>query len=106
MRGVPYRTIAPGARQCRFFHGEVLNLRDVITFQGGTVKGLRQAFRESADDCLEFCAERNEEPERPYSGRFLLRIDPLLHKAIATRARLAEKSLNTWVRDLLADALK
>jgi len=89
-----------------FFHGEVLNLRDVITFQGDTVKGLRRAFRESVEDYLEFCAQRNEEPERPYSGRFLLRIDPFLHKAIATRARLEDKSLNTWVRDLLADALE
>lgn len=40
------------------FHGEVLDLRDVITFQGTSVEGLEQAFRDSVDDYLEFCAER------------------------------------------------
>ena len=84
--------------QTGFFHGEVLNLRDVITFQGDTVAGLRQAFHDSVEDYLEFCAERNEEPERPYSGRFVVRIDPTLHKLIATRAKLADKSLNAWLR--------
>ena len=88
------------------FHGEVLNLRDVITFQGDTVENLRQAFHDSVEDYLEFCAERNEEPEKPYSGRFILRIDPSLHRRIATRARLADKSLNTWVQDLLSSAVE
>jgi predicted HicB family RNase H-like nuclease len=37
------------------FHGEVLNLRDVITFEGKTVGELRKAFRESVNDYLEFC---------------------------------------------------
>ena len=42
------------------FHGEVINLRDVVTFQGSTVTELRKAFRDSVDDYLEFCAERDE----------------------------------------------
>jgi len=88
------------------FHGEVLNLRDVITFQGDTVAKLRRAFRDSVEDYLEYCAERNEEPERPYSGRFVVRIDPSLHKRIATRAKLADKSLNSWLQDVLAGAVK
>ena len=44
------------------FHGEVINTRDVITFQGETVEELRKAFRDSVDDYLAFCAERGEEP--------------------------------------------
>ena len=50
------------------FHGEVLNLRDVVTFEGKTVAELRKAFRESVDDYLEFCATRKEAPEKPFSG--------------------------------------
>ena len=45
------------------FHGEVIGLRDVITFQGRTVKEVRQAFRDSVDDYLDFCSKRGEEPE-------------------------------------------
>ena len=44
----------------RHFHGEVLDTRDVITFQGIGVEQLEQAFRVSIDDYLEFCAERGE----------------------------------------------
>jgi predicted HicB family RNase H-like nuclease len=88
------------------FHGEVLNLRDVITFQGKTVAELRKAFRESVDDYLDFCAQRKEPPEKPYSGRFLVRVEPSLHKAIATRAKLEDKSLNAWLEDVLRSAVK
>ena len=86
------------------FHGEVVNLRDVITFQGESVDELRRAFRESVDDYLAFCAARGEEPEKPYSGTFTVRIPPELHRDIALRARMAGKSLNGWVTDLLAQA--
>ena len=83
------------------FHGEALNLRDVITFQGTTVAKLRRAFHESVDDYLDFCVQRNELPEKPYSGRFVVRIDPTLHKTIATKAKLADKSLNAWLQEVL-----
>ena len=53
------------------FHGEVTDLRDVVTFQGRSVDELKAAFHESIDDYLEFCAERGEEPDRPYSGNFV-----------------------------------
>lgn len=86
------------------FHGEVINLRDVITFQGETVQELRTAFQESVDDYLAFCAERGEEPERPYSGTFTVRVPPELHRDAALQARLKNKSLNSWVAELLAEA--
>ena len=87
------------------FHGEVVNLRDVVTFEGRTVAELRKAFRDSVDDYLELCAERNEPPEKPYSGRFVVRVEPSLHKAIATNAKLRDKSLNSWVRGVLENAV-
>ena len=54
------------------FHGEVINLRDVITFQGETVQELRTAFQESVDDYLVFCAAPVQageaEAEYPVTG--------------------------------------
>jgi predicted HicB family RNase H-like nuclease len=47
------------------FHGEVLNLRDVITFEGLSVADLKSAFTSSIEEYLEFCKERREEPARP-----------------------------------------
>jgi predicted HicB family RNase H-like nuclease len=86
------------------FHGEVVNLRDVVTFQGASVKELRRAFRESVDDYLAFCAERGEAPEKPFSGQFVARLPPELHRRINLAATLAGKSLNAWVVEQLERA--
>jgi predicted HicB family RNase H-like nuclease len=87
------------------FHGEVINLRDVITFEGETVDGLRQAFQESVDDYLEFCAERGEDPEKPYSGKFVVRVEPELHKRITIEARKRGVSINALVGEALSKTM-
>lgn len=87
-------------------HGEVVNLRDVVTFEGETVAEIRAAFQDSVDDYLEFCHSRGENPEKPYSGRFVVRVNPVLHKKIAVRAKLSRKSLNAWVAETLEAAAK
>jgi predicted HicB family RNase H-like nuclease len=78
-------------------HGEVLGIRDVLTFQATSVDELEQAFRDTVDDYLEFCQERGEEPDKPFSGSFLVRLDPEQHRACWVTARKAGKSLNAWV---------
>ncbi len=90
--------------QANIFHGEVINLRDVVTFQGETVSQLRRAFQNSVDDYLEFCAARGEAPEKPYSGKFMVRLEPRLHQAISSYAKMEGKSLNAWVRENLEQA--
>ena len=83
------------------FHGEVIGVRDVVTFQGRTPGALKQAFRDSVDDYLAFCAKRGEAPEKPFSGKFLTRIAPEVHRKISTMADLAGKSLNQFIADCL-----
>lgn len=83
------------------FHGEVINTRDVITFQGKTVAEIKRAFRESVDDYLAFCKERNEEPEMPFSGKFNLRIDPELHRQVSIIAHKHRMSLNKWIAEAI-----
>lgn len=87
------------------FHGEVINTRDVITFQGKSVHELKQAFRASVDDYLAFCQERGEEPDKPFSGQFLTRIPPDLHRQVNLAASLSGKSLNAWVSEQLQKAV-
>lgn len=91
--------------ECGVFHGEVINTRDVITFQGESVTELKKAFHESVDDYLAFCAERGEEPGRPFSGQFVTRIPPELHRQASLAASIAGKSLNAWVAEQLTTAL-
>ncbi len=91
--------------ELEIFHGDVVNLRDVITFQSTTVKGLKKAFKDSIDDYLAFCKERGEDPDKTYSGRFVVRIEPELHKSIAVKASQTGESLNQWVQDQLKRAV-
>lgn len=84
------------------FHGEVLDTRDVITFQGTSVEDLQQAFRDSVDDYLDFCRERNEEPDKPFSGRLMVRLSSDLHRKLYVEARRGGKSLNQLISERLA----
>ncbi len=83
------------------FHGEVINTRDVLTFQGQTLDDLHTAFADTIADYVEWCQERGKEPDRPYSGNFLLRLPPDLHRRIAIAAARAGKSVNAYVAETL-----
>lgn len=87
--------------EAEIFHGEVMNTRDVITFQGSTVNALKKAFRDSVDDYLAFCEERDEAPEKPFSGKFNLRLDPELHREAYVAAKATHMSLNSWVAETI-----
>jgi predicted HicB family RNase H-like nuclease len=87
-------------------HGQIVNIRDTVTFQGRSVDEVRQAFNESVEDYLAFCAERGEEPEKPFSGRFLVRTEPSLHRQVAIAADRAGQSVNAWVNAVLLDAVQ
>lgn len=51
--------------EAKIFHGDVLGIKDVVTFQGTTVDEIEKAFKDSIDDYLAFCKERGEKPEHP-----------------------------------------
>ncbi|MBI2969998.1 MAG: type II toxin-antitoxin system HicB family antitoxin, partial [Gammaproteobacteria bacterium] len=90
--------------EAELFHGEVVNLRDVITFQGRTVAELKRALRDSVEDYLEFCKARGEKPEKPFSGKFVVRLSPELHGRLSIAAKRSKKSLNAWVTEQLERA--
>lgn len=87
--------------EAKIFHGEVLGIRDVITFQGTTVEEIDQAFKDSVNDYLAFCKERGEDPERPFSGKFNLRIPPDLHAKLSISAHIHGESLNSYITKTL-----
>lgn len=87
------------------FHGEVLNLNDVITFQGRSIDDLKVALEDSVKDYLDFCAAEGKAPEKPFSGRFNLRISPDLHRRAAAEAGKRKESLNAWVTKVIERAV-
>jgi len=82
-------------------YGEVLGINDVVTFQAGNVGDLIKEFHDSVDDYLDFCRQRGEAPDKPYSGRIVLRMDPEIHRKLAIRSKQKNKSIN----DLIVSAV-
>lgn len=90
--------------EANVFHGEVIAIRDVVTFQGRTVDELRQAFQDSVDDYLEYCQKLGKEPDKPFSGKFVVRVKPDIHRQAAIAAKKSGKSLNSWVSETIERA--
>jgi len=90
--------------EAKIFHGDIINTRSVITFQGTTVDEIEQAFRDSVDDYLDWCKERGKEPEKPFSGKFVLRISPELHRQLNIKAKQNNASLNSFIVHTLEKA--
>lgn len=84
--------------EAKLFHGEVVGLRDVITFQGTSVDELEKAFKDSIDEYLDFCKELGRSPEKPFSGKLILRLPPEIHERAAYEARCSGLSLNAWIK--------
>ncbi len=91
--------------EAQILHGEVVNTRDVITFQAETVADLQREFHKSVDVYLGFCREIGQEPEKPFSGKFVVRLSPDTHRKAYLAAKRAGKSLNTWVSEVLDEKL-
>ncbi|WP_043201692.1 type II toxin-antitoxin system HicB family antitoxin [Pseudomonas putida] len=86
------------------FVGRVLGMRDIISFHASSVPELHEAFRDALEDYLADCAERGITPEKPASGKVMLRIRPEVHAAASVAARAAGKSLNQWADEVFEQA--
>ena len=82
-------------------HGIVLGLRDLIHFQGASIPELKESLKDSVDEYLRWCAEEGVAPEKPYSGKFVVRMSPDLHRRVSLRAKAAGMSVNQWVANAL-----
>jgi predicted HicB family RNase H-like nuclease len=85
----------------RAFHGAVVGTRAVIHFTGTTPEEVSQAFADSVDEYLRFCAADGDSPEKPFSGKFLVRIKSETHRELVKLADQAGQSLNQFVSDAL-----
>ena len=88
------------------FVGRVLGLRSIISFHGQTVEELRGQFAAAVDDYVADCEEQGVSPEKPASGKLLLRVSPEIHSQALIRAQATGKSLNQWATEVLQHAVQ
>ena len=86
------------------FGGAPLGIQDVICFEGATPDELEQSFHDAVNDYLDMCEEAGRKPQKPYSGKFMVRIPPELHRRTVAAAQKTGKSLNAFVGQALEQA--
>ncbi|TCT19720.1 type II toxin-antitoxin system HicB family antitoxin [Thiobaca trueperi] len=84
--------------------GRVIDIDDIIGFHGESISEFENAFHEAIDDYLDACAKLDQEPDKPASGRLMLRVDPAIHAAAIKAAKRERTSLNQWAAKVLAQA--
>ena len=88
----------------KMFHGRVVNANSVVTFYGKSAEELELEFKRSMEEYLAICKERGIAPDKPFSGRFNLRVTPEEHREFSAAAAANGKSLNTWAAEVLRNA--
>ena len=83
------------------FHGKVVGIKSLISFEGDSVSAIIDDFHSAIDEYLEFCAETGKQPEKPFKGSFNVRIGTDLHRKAALAASARGISLNTLVEDAI-----
>ena len=86
------------------FVGRIAGIADTVTFHATNVDDLRAAFHEAVDDYLDTCAKIGKSPQKSFSGKLMLRVDPTIHANAAMAAEMAGKSLNQWSEEVLDKA--
>lgn len=88
------------------FAGRILGIRTIISFHGVTVDQLRAEFELAIKDYLADCKDQGIHPDKPASGKLLLRVPPEIHGRALVAAQAAGKSLNQWATEVLEQAVQ
>ena len=83
------------------FHGKVVGIKALISFEGNSVRAITNDFHKAIDEYLQFCAAKGKEPEKPFKGSFNVRISADLHRKLALTASARGVSLNTLVENAI-----
>ena len=77
-----------------------------ITYSGNSVREITSNFHHTVDNYLARCKEKGAIPRKPFMGGFSVRLTPEMHAQAALAADNQEITLNAFVRNAVANALK
>ena len=86
--------------------GRVLDIDDIISFHGESVSEFESNFHAALEDYLVASKKLNSVPEKPASGKVMLRIAPEVHAAALRAAARSGTSLNKWAENALGKAAR
>ncbi len=87
------------SREDGILFGRVLGIRHVIDYEGESIAELERDFHNAVDSYLSVCKEEGIRPEKPHSGKLLLRLPPDVHAGLARVAETTGQSANQLIVD-------
>jgi predicted HicB family RNase H-like nuclease len=87
------------------FHGKVVGIKSLVSFEGDSVSSLTEDFHNAIDEYLAWCAETGKKPEKPFKGSFNVRIGSELHRRAASAASSRGVSLNAFVEEAIRQSV-
>ena len=88
------------------FFGKVEGVNDLITFEGNSVKDLKNAFIYVIDEHIRDCEKEGVPVEKSYKGSFNIRLTPDLHRRAAITAKAQGSTLNSFVKKAIEQKLE
>lgn len=85
----------------KVFHGRIVDIKDLVTFEGDSVGELIKAFHDAVDDYFDICKEAGKEPCKLHKGSFNVRVSPKLHGCVIRVASIRGVTLNKLVQTAL-----
>ena len=86
--------------------GRVKDVDDIISFHGESVSEFEANFHAAIEGYLVASKELGSAPEKPASGKVMLRIAPEVHAAALKAAARSGTSLNKWAESALGKAAR
>lgn len=86
--------------------GRVLDVDDIIAFHGESVAEFEAVFHAAVEGYVAACKQLGSAPEKPASGKMMLRIAPAVHAAALRAAARSGVSLNKWAEQAIGAAAR
>lgn len=84
--------------------GQVIDINGTIGYHGSSLEEIQSDFEGAVQAYLDACEAEGIDPQKPFSGKTVVRMGADLHKTVALRAAEAHTSLNAYIVSRLQEA--
>ena len=101
-----YEAVISFDPEIEFFRGEFIGLNGGADFYADNIKKLRKEGQISLRVFLDYAKKKGISPKKNFSGQFVLRLKPQVHKKYSSLAKAKNLSLNQVVSQTLEEAIE
>lgn len=87
-------------------YGKLEFIRSLVSYEGETVAGIKEAFEQAVNDYITMCEQENISLEKPFKGSFNIRIGESLHERAVMSALKRNIKLNEFVKQAIEHEVK